>query len=500
MGARPRLVVQSPASTVRDTLRSVVFVCVFAGALAACSSPKSTNSPASTPSTPAELPAGTINGTERLGWDQQAPDAEELADYSWALYVDGTPVVLTSAKCGPLTGENLSAACESPLPPLQPGQRTLELGTRVTRGGVVLESPRSEALVVTVVRTGATASTAGLPRTLRFDRDGASAEASAEDPFVLEKVVDGLDRPSAVAWLPDGRLLVAERGGRIRLVEQGVLRAEPAAILADADDGDGQYVSVAVAPDFVTSRHVFVGYAVRDADGSRTGRVVRFREVGGALGEAAVVVDGLPRVVRAPLLRFGPDEALFIATDAGDARDASDLGSLAGKVLRFTASGATPRDNPLGTSPVFAAGLRGRHDFDWARATGALWHLEEDADGVFLRRSPGAAQDVQTTGGDVAGGAVVVRVPGGRVTGMTFHAGDTPAAWGNGLFLASPDGECLYRVSGLDASPPAPVIERQLADRVGRIVAIASGKDGLYIATGGSGAGAVYRARDRNQP
>jgi glucose/arabinose dehydrogenase len=465
---------------VRDILTAAVFVCALVLALAACSSPKATK-----PSAPAELPPGSINGTERLGWDQQAPDADEFRDYSWALYVDGTPVVLTSATCGELAGDGPTASCLSPLPPLQPGQHTLELGTRFTRYGTVLESARSEALVVTVVRTALTSSASAAPRTLRLDRATDRAQSDADEPFVVERVVDGLDRPSSIAWLPDGRLLVAERGGRIRLVEADRLRDEPAAVLTDADDEVEQWASVAVAPDFEQSRHVFVAYAVRSGDGPRPGRIVRFRDVGGTLGEPAVVVDDLPRTGRAPLVRFGPDGAMYVATDVVEARDAEDLGALAGKVLRFTVSGATPRDNPFGASPVFVAGLRGRHDFDWARSSGELWHLEEDAGGVFLRRSR-------------AGGEMTVRVPGGPIAGMVFHSGASPAAWKGSLLLASPGDECLYRVSGLDYPSPKPVVERLLANRVGRIVAIASGKDGLYIATGGSGVGAVYRIRDKS--
>ena len=141
------------------------------------------------------MPPGTINGTERLGWDQQAPDAEEFRDYSWALYVDGVPVVLTSATCGELTGDGPTASCLSPLPPLTLGQHTLELTTRFTRYGTVLESVRSEALVVTVVRATAAASAGTAQRTLRLDRADERALSNADDPFVVEKVVDGLEHP-----------------------------------------------------------------------------------------------------------------------------------------------------------------------------------------------------------------------------------------------------------------------------------------------------------------
>jgi glucose/arabinose dehydrogenase len=90
-----------------------------------------------------------------------------------------------------------------------------------------------------------------------------------------------------------------------------------------------------------------------------------------------------------------------------------------------------------------------------------------------------------------------------QAAGVAFHAGATPAAWRNSLFLASPDQECLYRVAGLSSSRPEPAVERLLANSFGRIVAVLSGDDGLYFATGNGGvddrgrpADAVFRIRD----
>jgi hypothetical protein len=92
----------------RDLLRTIVLGCLLAACSSACDSRKSEPS----------QPPGTITGRERLGWDQQAPDADELRDYSYVLYVDGVAVVLTNATCGALAGEGPSAACSSPLPAL----------------------------------------------------------------------------------------------------------------------------------------------------------------------------------------------------------------------------------------------------------------------------------------------------------------------------------------------------------------------------------------------
>ncbi len=170
-----------------------------------------------------------------------------------------------------------------------------------------------------------------------------------------------------------------------------------------------------------------------------------------------------------------------MATTALDPAEADDFASYAGKILRFTAAGGTPSDNPSAVSPVFSSGHRGRWlDFDWEPETGALWYVEPDAGGV----STGQAGMNR-----LAGRAVLLE--GITASSAAFHSGITPAAWRNNLFLASPDDECLYRVTGLASTPPAPVVERLLAGSYGRIVAVLSADDGLYFATGNGGTDAT---------
>jgi glucose/arabinose dehydrogenase len=309
-------------------------------------------------------------------------------------------------------------------------------------------------------------------------------------------VVSGLDRPSALATLPDGRLLIAERGGRIRVADAGVLLATPAAELADADAGGDEGVSLAVAPGFEATRHVFVSYVSRDTGGARVGRVVRLRVAGGTLGERAVLLDGLPaHDGTAPRIRFGPDGALYVGTTAVDTRDADDLGSYAGKILRFTATGGAAPGSAIGGSPIISFGHRGpRLDFDWEPVTQGLWSVEAGQRGLLLRRSG--------PGGSSGGRSAFLE--GIQAAGSAFHAGATPTAWRNSLFLASPEDECLFRVSGLASATPAPAVERLLAGSFGRITAVLSAADGLYFATGGGDvddggqpAGAVFKISDR---
>jgi hypothetical protein len=254
----------------------------------------------------------------------------------------------------------------------------------------------------------------------------------------------------------------------------------------------GAIGSLAVAPDFAATRQVYVSYAAQDDEGARIGRVVRFREAGGKLGEPAVILDGLPAQADAPLARIGPDGALYVGTAALDPRDAGDLGSYAGKVLRFTSSGGTPADNPFRASPVYSFGHRGRPGFDWEPADGGLWHVEADADGVSLSRQDSGRRSERAA-----------YFEGIQAASVAFHSGATPAAWRGSLFLASPDQQCLYRVTGLGSSTPEPVVERLFAGTYGRVAAVLSADEGFYFATGNGGTDdrgqptdAVFRVRD----
>jgi hypothetical protein len=370
--------------------------------------------PSSAPSNPPG--SGGASGGPRLAWDQFAPSADELRRYSYVLYVDGSAVPLPGAACGTLAPDTLQAACTASLPAMNAGQHTLEMATRVTENGVVLESARSAPVTYTVGPTGFASGSAGATAAIpgagtgspSGDTSSGAGQATGESGFIVETVVNGLDRPTGLAKLPDDRLLVAERGGRIRIVEAGLLLEAPAAELADADTGADESVGLAVAPDFASTRHVYVSYVARGAGGDRVGRVVSFREVAGTLGEAAVLVDGLPVQSGAPRLRIGPDGAVYVGTDALDPEDADDLGSYVGKILRFTMQGNVPPDNPFGSSPVFSVGHRGRVDFDWdpeskthlarrslpwGRFAGAAgWRTSERTRGVLRGRAGGGSR------------------------------------------------------------------------------------------------------------
>jgi glucose/arabinose dehydrogenase len=438
---------------------------------------------------PSQPGSGGAAGGPKLAWDQFAPSADELRKYSYVLYVDGTAVPLSGAACGTLAAETLTAACTAPLPAMAPGPHTLEMATRVTENGVVLESARSAPITYTAGGTTTGSVTQGAQAEGSAGEE--SPKATGERPYAVETVVAGLDGPSALAELPDGRLLIAERGGVIRLAGAGVLSPELAATLPDADPAADAVVSIAPAPDFAESRQVFVGYGVLDAAGARSGRVIRYREAGGVLGEAAVILDGLPAGLAAPRVTIGPDRRLYIVTSSGAAAETDAIGSYEGKVLRLALDGTVPADNPFSGSPVYSFGHLGRLALAWEPVSGVAWFVEDEGAGTALGRVEAGRR-----------GARLVELKAQGAASLAAFAAAAPAGWRGSLFLAAPGEQCVLRVSGLSVSPPVPAVERLFQGEFARITLVLAADDGLYFATSNGAArgdglagDVVYRVR-----
>ena len=209
--------------------------------------------------------------------------------------------------------------------------------------------------------------------------------AHAQDPAsgapVVSEIATGLEVPWDLAFLPDGRALVTERPGRIRIVDAARrLREAPAAWVTVSTRGDGGLLGIAADPAFgPAAPFVYISHTVGDEL-----RVSRYRVAGDALTLDAVVLGG---VVAGPVhasarVRFGPDGAMYVATgDGGSASRSQRATSLNGKLLRvgpgaFRAGRVTPE--------VLASGLRHPQGLAWQPGTGRLFitdHGPSDFDG-----------------------------------------------------------------------------------------------------------------------
>jgi glucose/arabinose dehydrogenase len=454
-------------------------------AIAACSKdPPSTEPPAQ---------GERITGSERFGWEQQASDSTELAAIRYAIYVDGVRSELTGVSCA-TSASDAGFACSGPLPRMSPGSHSLELAS-FTVDGALLESPRSTPFLVVVsaavtgLRVDTTADTRHAPEEQgKSDRRSVASIATLDgERLTLDRVAGGLNKPADLAFAPDGRLFIAERSGRVRSFNRGGL-AEPTPPIDDvAPAGEGGLLGIALDPGFERTHWIYAIYTATSWGRSRSGapvfRVARFREVGGALAERAVLLDDLPvsPIRPAASIRFGGDGKLYIAIDdGGNARSAGDLASLNGKILRLNADGTTPRDQ---SNPVYSIEHRSPRGFDWHPTRQVLWIV-----GGVTSESVRASAIADS--GPPRRGAVRTSYELSRASNassVTFYRGGLIPSFRDNLLIGSrEDGAGLLRIR-IDANDATRVvsIERLFENQLDAVRALTMGPDGaVFLCTG----------------
>jgi len=314
---------------------------------------------------------------------------------------------------------------------------------------------------------------------IRSSRRGGRVELVARDLVV----------PWDIAFLPDGRALVTERPGRVRIVaSSGRLRAAPAATVPTQAAGEGGLLGVAVDPDFAQGRR-FVYLYVTTAEGMQ---VQRWRLRGSRLRRDGLVLGGIRagRIHDSGRLRFGPDERLYVATgDSGAGALAQDRGSRNGKILRLD-----PREyrGRASRPEVYALGLRNPQGLAWQPGSDRLFATDHGPSGfdgpsgddevnhirrranygwprVRGRRHGSFAAPVQVYGQSIApSGAAFVTLPG--------------SAWTGDLVVAALRGRQLRRLElrGARVVRDTPL----LAGRYGRLRAVVEAPDGsLWVTT-----------------
>jgi glucose/arabinose dehydrogenase len=413
-------------------------------------------------------PAETITGSERIGWEQRASDAAELATFHYVIYVDTTNRVEVTASCA-TTSTNGTFPCTAPLPRLTNGAHTLELASFIV-DGATLESARSVALRVnvgTAVSTDASSSTAG------------SGEVMVGgDRMKLELVIEGVERPVDLAFAPDGRLFVAEESGDIQVIHPGQVR-----LTRETTPNRTPIVALAIDPEFDRTRFVYTLSVAKARNGTPAFTLARVREVGGTFGDRIVLLGDVHASATKPsgALRFGPDGKLFAAFDDGDTPQiAQDLASVNAKVLRLNSNGTTP-DDQAGGSPLYSLSYKSPKGLGWDG--GVLWVADAaDANAAVLNA-------VTSTGSPRRGTtAATVPLPGdSRPSSMAAYSGDRLRAFAHSLLVASAEGRHLLRIR-LDPANPTRVLgtDRLLQDRLGPVRVVAVGPDGAVYLAGDS--------------
>lgn len=347
-------------------------------------------SPGTTPVTGGGTP---VRGTERLAWNQ----AGDLSRLRFRVYVDEQPVDLVSVTCD----ESIPAACTSPLPPLTDGVHTLVL-VNVDASGV--ESARTEAITVQKASTRASTLAGLLPHaTAAPVSPRLEVEVDAGDglAFVADVVARDIHGPAQLALLPDGRLLVAQADGLVRVTRPGQPPSgEPAldvhALLRPSQMGP---LGVTRHGDFLRNRLVYVSFLEPETPAQGRLRIVRLREVGDRLGEPATIHEasvGADSTIAAngdeniwaregPRMAFGPDGLLYIVLPLGlEFQHEPAASTPRPAVLRLGDDGRLPGVGALTGIDAHPLGLT------WHPHTNALWIMFPGQDGEPLLRAFGS--------------------------------------------------------------------------------------------------------------
>ena len=320
----------------------------------------------------------------------------------------------------------------------------------------------------------------------------------------------GLEHPWSLAFLPDGRMLVTERPGRLRYVEaDGTLDPTPIGGLpaAVAQAGQGGLHDVALHPDFAHNRLVYFAYAGRN--GRRYGtELARGRLDGHRLADVEVLFRALPKShggshFGGRVVLDGKGHVFLTLGDRGERPRAQDLGDHAGSVIRLSVDGGVPADNPFasvaGARPeIFSLGNRNVQGAAMNPWTGELWaheHGPQGGDEINVIRSGvnygwpvityGKNYGIGTSIGEGTHKEGVAQplhqwTPSIAPSGMAFYNGDKFPGWRGSLLVGALKFRLLARLE-LDGERVVRE-ERMLEDVLGRIRDVRVGPDGyVYL-------------------
>jgi glucose/arabinose dehydrogenase len=338
-------------------------------------------------------------------------------------------------------------------------------------------------------------------------------------PFRVETVARGLEHPWALAFLPDRRILVTERPGRLRIVDTaGKLSAPLTGVPKVWANGQGGLLDVAVDPKFAENRLIYLSFS-EPGDGGAGTAVARGRLGERGLENVQVIYRQQPKTGHGN--HFGsrivpaPDGKLFVTQ--GDRQDqrpkVQDLSTTIGKIVRINPDGSIPQDNPFvgkdGARPeIWSYGHRNIQGAALHPETGQLWTVEHGARGGDELNHPEAGKNygwpVITYGVEYAGGRIgegTARAgmeqpvyywdPVIAPSGLMFYTGDAFPQWKGNVLIGSMQPGGLVRLVHQDGKV---VKEERFRGELGtRIRDVQQGPDGLVYLLTDEGDGRVLR-------
>jgi glucose/arabinose dehydrogenase len=343
---------------------------------------------------------------------------------------------------------------------------------------------------------------------------------SEQASFKVEKLVDGLAHPWAMAFLPDGDILITERPGLLRRVHDGKLDPTPIAGTPEVYvKGQGGLLDVALDPDYAENGWLYLSYAGVDEGNVSGTHVARARLDDGGLADLEVIfrsnTQSRGSVHWGSRLRFGPDGYLYVTVgERGDGDNAQDLGRHAGSVLRLNPDGSVPEDNPFvgqeGAMPeIWSYGHRNPQGLAVRPETGEVFaqeHGPKGGDEINIVQ-PGAnygwplvSWGIDYGGSPIGDGSrerdgtvqpIHYWDPSIAPSGMTFYDGDAFPEWQGDLLVGALKFQLIARLE-LDGDRVVGE-ERLIQYQIGRIRDVRTGPDGFVYLLTDDPSGGLFR-------
>lgn len=335
---------------------------------------------------------------------------------------------------------------------------------------------------------------------------------SSAHRFRVETIADGLERPWAVAQLPDGSFLVTERRGRLLLVESpGATPREISGVPSVVARGQGGLLDVALHPNYAENGWIYLAYSKPIGDGSHTA-IARAKLQDDRLADLEMIFDPPADQATGSGLHFGCRMAFdgrghifFSIGDRGGPTNpdnpAQSLSSVAGKIHRLHDDGRVPADNPFvgrkdAMPSIWAYGSRNAQGLAYDAATGRLWETEHGPRGGdelnLIRKGvnygwPLAGYGINYNGTTITEhkslpgmeDPVVQWTPVIAASGLALYRGDKFPRWRGNLFAGGLGSKRMVRIELNNAA----VTEQEiLLQGTGRIRDVRSFDDGfLYV-------------------
>lgn len=331
---------------------------------------------------------------------------------------------------------------------------------------------------------------------------------SQSEAFAVRKLVSGLEFPWAIEFLPDQRILITTRPGRLWVKEGETITGIQGAPEVRAS-GQGGLLDVIAHPDFSSNQVIYLSYAAAYREGTGT-RVTRARLQGNDLTDSQMIFEmdppGKSAIHFGSRFAFDPDGYLFFTLGERGDRDLSQqLDAHRGKVIRIRDDGTVPDNNPFINEPgakpeIFSYGHRNPQGLVYDADRGRLWltdHGPRGGDALHIvRAGQNYGWPLATYGREYYGPSIgttpdkldnIVQplihwTPSIAPCGLTLYRGDQFPAWRGNLFSGALAGEHLRRIV-LDGDN---VVSQEvlLKEQLGRIRDVVAGPDGfIYFTT-----------------